>query len=238
MVRDSLMVQITEKIQEMILSNNLKPGTRLPSERDLARLFGVNRATIGESINMLEERGIVTKRQGSGTYVTDIPHAVVADSIARFYLFTNCSHEELMELRELHEPEIASLAARKATPEDLAKLEELIAQIDIDATEGGIDPEVDTDFHEALAAATHNTLIIAISAGLHQVLRKWLQAQYEGELNVPALKGRGAIARRKHRMVYDAVVSGDPKRARTAMKDHMRFIRTSFMKQSRLKTKF
>ncbi len=221
--RESLKGQITEKIQELIHNKNLQPGTRLPSERDLAEMFGVNRATVGEAINLLEQRGLVTKRQGSGTFVNAMPQSVVADSIERYFIFTNCSHQELLALRMMQEPEVAALAAVNADEEDLLRLRHLIELIE-DSTKRptGIEPEADVDFHAALAAATHNKLIMAIAEGLRKVMRTWLQAQYEEVQGGHDALRRAALSRRLHREIYDAVRTRDPQKAREGMIRHMR----------------
>src|SRR2546429_475173 len=107
-------------------------------------MFGVNRATVGEAINSLEHRGLVAKKQGSGTFVNAMPRSVVADSIERYFIFTNCTHEELSALRMIQEPEVAALAAANATEEDLARLKHVIGLIeDVSNRPTGIDPEAD-----------------------------------------------------------------------------------------------
>lgn len=235
-IREGLKRQITEKIEKIIFEHNLEPGTRLPSERDLAQLFGVNRATVGEAINLLEQRGLVSKRHGSGTYVKAIPDSVVADSIERYFIFRNCLHEDLVAVREMQEPEIAAMAARNATAEDIARLKELTENMEQNVTKGGnVDPALDAEFHKALAFATHNDLIIAIAAGMQNLMTKWLQTQYEYEVDRHEAR-RGNISRRRHRLIFDAVAAHDPDLARKAMQDHMRMVRSLIKRYKRRET--
>ncbi len=225
--RDHLHEQIADSIQDVITNNQLQPGTRLPSERDLAKMLGVNRATVREAIRSLQQRGLVEMRTGSGTFVTDMLGAVVAESIERYSVFGSCSHEELITFREILEPEMAALAATYATPEDLAQLEELVDEIEETFTKDDIASYTDADisFHAMLGVASHNELITAVFSGLEKVMRIWIQAQSETHR-----LEEGAWS---HRQVYEGIVARDPDRAREAMRFHMRTTRMALLDQPR-----
>jgi GntR family transcriptional repressor for pyruvate dehydrogenase complex len=224
--RERLHKQIADSIQEMIAENQLRPGDQLLSERELAKLLGVNRATVREAIRLLEQLGLVQMKVGSGTYITNMPRSVVAESIERYFVFGSCSHHDLITLRDILEPEMAALAAEHATPEDLTRLKELVEQIEDTFARDEIKnyAAADTGFHEALAIATHNALIIAIASGLEKVMRTWIQAQSETH--------RLEEGARSHRPVYDAIAARDPDRAREAMRIHMRITRSTLLDQA------
>ena len=217
--REYLHEQIAASMQNLIAEDNLEPGSRLPSERQLAQTLGVNRATVREAICLLQERGLVEIRIGDGTYVADKTPAVVAESIARYFFRGSCAYEDLFELREILEPEMAALAAVNASPDELRDLRELVDEIESTFERRELDGYVaaDTGFHEVLAVATHNELISAIVVGLEEVMKKWIRAQTEARL-VEA----GA---RSHRGVYEAIAARDPDRARETMRFHMRTAR-------------
>ena len=221
--REHLRVQIAESIQQMIAAQQLQPGDQLPSERELARQLGVNRATLREGIRLLEQRGLVQMKVGSGTYITDVAQATVADSIERYFVFGSCSHEDLITLRDILEPEMAALAAERATAEDLARLRELVERMEVTFANNDIASyaAADAEFHEALALATHNRLISAIAGGLARLMRAWIQAQSESM--------RLEEGARSHRLVYEAIVARDPERARGAMRVHMRTTRATLL---------
>jgi DNA-binding FadR family transcriptional regulator len=219
--RERLHGQIADSIQNMVGVGHLGLGDRLPSERDLAGLFGVNRSTVREAIRLLQQRGLVQMKSGSGTFVTDIPQSVIAESIERYCVLGSCSHNDLVSLRGVLEPEMAALAAERVTPQDLARLQDQTLLIekalaDQDQKQYEI---ADLGFHLALANATHNELIGAIFDGLQRTLRAWLE-----ERSHTFHMGRGA---RSHRAVFDAVEAGDPEGARQAMKAHMIYTRAS-----------
>lgn len=219
--RQHIHEQVADHIEEMIVEKQLKVGEQLPSERDLAMMFGVNRGSIRQAISLLQHRGLAQSRLGSGTYITRVPGDVLGQSIERYVALGNCSHEDLLDLREIHEPGIAALAARRATAEDLARLKELVGQI-----EAANNPDdlmfnimADADFHKTLATATHNPLIIAIMTGLQSAMYTWLKVQAEkdhGQL-IEAVGG--------HRVIFNAIADHDPERARDAMRQHISFAR-------------
>jgi GntR family transcriptional repressor for pyruvate dehydrogenase complex len=218
--RERLREQIASHIQEMIAANQLRPGDQLPSERELAKSIGVNRGTVREAIRLLEQRGLIELRTGSGAYVTAVPSSNVTDSIERYFVFGACSHEDLIKLREILDPEIAALAAERATADEMVSLRRLVERIEVsffsDTTQYAAD---DAEFHMLLARASHNDLIIAIMNGLHKVMVRWILAQSRGH----QLEG-GA---RSHRAVCDAITRRGPEEARQAMRVHHQFTRST-----------
>jgi GntR family transcriptional regulator, transcriptional repressor for pyruvate dehydrogenase complex len=219
--RQNLHERIAQAIQDMIAEDKLPRGSQLPPEREFAKLLGVNRTTLREAIHLLEQRGLVEMKAGSGTYVTDtISGSILADSIERQFVFGNCTHEDLVTLREIVEPGVAALAAARAEPEDLARLKDLAEQIEEAFVRGDskANTEADVAFHDALAIATHNGAIIAISAGLHKAMLTSMLAQATIHIEEGA---------RSHRSVYEAIVARDPARAREAMEFHMTTTRRS-----------
>jgi DNA-binding FadR family transcriptional regulator len=123
-------------------------------------------------------------------------------------------------LREIVEPGVAGLAAVRAEPDDLARLKDLVERIEEAFVRGDstANTEADVAFHDALAIATHNGIIIAISAGLHKAMHTSMLAQALVHIEEGA---------RSHRTVYDAIVARDPVRAREAMEFHMTTTRRS-----------
>lgn len=218
--RVHLREQIADSIQEMVAANQIQPGTQLPSERDLAKSIGVNRATIREAIRVLEQRGLVQMRTGSGTYVVDVPASTVSESIERYFAFGACSHEDLVTLREILDPEIAALAAERATAAEIERLRKLVDEIEVAFSEDTVRyAATDAEFHEVVAGATHNDLIIAITNGLHRIMARWILAQSQTH----RLEG-GALS---HRSVYQAIAAHSPDAARQAMRVHHGFTRAT-----------
>ena len=216
--RESLHTQIAESVQNMIATSELKPGDKLPTEHEMAELFQVSRPTLREAMRLLQQRGLVQMSVGKGTFVKNIPTAHCAESIERYIVFSNCSHQDLLVVRSILEPEIAALAAQHATPEVVAKLEGIIDKMNdkqFQDTEHAA--EIDVEFHEALAEATGNPLIIPYINGLHRVMQNWLMMQYVPE--------DAEQSRRMHRTIFEAVAARNPAAARQAMTDHLKTAR-------------
>ena len=173
LTRERLHEQIADSIQEMITCGQIQVGERLPPERELAKLPDVNRSTVREAIRLLHQRGLVEMKTGSGTYITKVPTSIVGEAIERLYISHDCSYEDLVALRSILEPGIATLAAIKAEPEDLERLDRSLQRLDslwysMDCIEDLV--AADTDFHMALAVASHNELLLAIFNGIRMVM--------------------------------------------------------------------
>jgi GntR family transcriptional repressor for pyruvate dehydrogenase complex len=231
--REYLHKQIAHSIQEMIAENQLQPGARLPSERDLAQQLGVSRATVSEAIRSLEQRGLILRRVGDGTYITDKTRSVFVESMGWLFTLRSCTHEDLMTFREMIEPDIAALAAERATPEDLATIKAYLDQTEEAWDKGDTDRHVaaDAHFHEALSLATHNELVIAVVAGIQNVLRSAINAQHRASSATSGqVKARDAMGIRSHRPIQEAIAARDPVRARRAMEEHMQLTRLAMEK--------
>jgi len=209
--RQKLNEQIAEMIQQQINDGKLKPGDRLPPERELAALLKVNRATVREAIHLLSERGLVERKNGRGTHIMAMHPGSVGEAINRFFVSNNCSQRELHEFRSIFEPKVAAFAATNARPEDIRKLSTVLG--DLEAAWDTQDPQrlasTDAEFHLGLAAASHNTLMFAVATGLHTVLERSMKMSHASAHSEESF--------RTHRMIYRAVAQHDPVKAEQAM---------------------
>jgi GntR family transcriptional repressor for pyruvate dehydrogenase complex len=212
--RKRLHEQIADHLEETIITNHLVRGTQLPAERELAKQFGVTRTTVHQAMTVLEQRGLVEIHAGAGVYVASMPVSIISDSLVRFMEIGQCAPEDIGVVREILEPEEAALAARSRTSEDLERLHQAVAPFDDPAIL--VDPmafaRVDLAFHEMVAAATHNGVLIAVSVALHHACVQWMdRATQVWPARVYAHSAP------LHRPVYEAIAAGDPDRARRAM---------------------
>lgn len=208
--------QIVEQIETRILSGELQQGSKLPPERELAEQFEVSRTAVREAINALTEKGLVEVQPGKGTFVTDGMSTAVRHSIGRALRYrTEKGPEDLVEVRELLEPEIAAKAAQQAKSEHLESMRRAVEAMDasMDAPEAFI--EADLDFHLALAEATGNSLIPLLIDPIVDLLRE----QRTRIFNVPGGPARG---QKHHKRILEAVSNGDPEAAREAMREHLK----------------
>ena len=216
--RQNLNEQIADVIQEMITTQQIQVGERLPPERELSQLLNVNRSTIREAIGLLQERGLVQMKAGSGTYVIHMPPDTVGQAIKRYFVSRNCSQNDLMAVRLVLEPEIAALAASKATPEELANLTDALGQMEASWPSKDFETysSADVDFHFSLAVASHNDLFVGIASGISALMRIWIGTTFRLAKHEDSF--------RVHREIYQAVVDRDPERARESMRTHLETI--------------
>ncbi len=213
--RQKLNEQIAEKIQEQITDGRLKPGDRLPPERELAALLKVNRATVREAIHLLRERGLAERKNGRGTRIVAMMPGSVGAAIDRFFFTNNCSQRELWDFRIIFEPNVAALAAANASAEDIKKLGTVLRNLEAaweiqDAVQLAA---ADAQFHLTLAAASHNTLMLAVASGLNIVLERFMRTTHAAAHSEKSF--------RTHRIIYRAVSQHDPEKAERAMRQQL-----------------
>lgn len=223
--RRRLHEEIAESIQDIIVENRLRPGTRLPSERDLAEQLGVSRVTVSQASQLLEQRGLIQRKVGGGTYVTDRARSAFADSMQRLFVVENCTFDDLIQLRLLFEPETAALAASSATDEELSTILDHVNRMEATSDPRDVDGHVAADlaFHTALAIATHNELILGVTLGVQKLMEQFIRVQDAGTVSRPIEDNAY-----NHRTVYDALSKRDPRAARQRMREHIENARNTY----------
>lgn len=160
---------IVEQISEMIESEELKPGERLPSERDLALKFGVARPTAREALSALEALGFIDIRLGEGSFVVGVPQN--RDTIINS-LSTQASPFELLEARQVLEPAIASVATMRACKADIKKLSDILSKMKMIAKEEKrVDPKLDEEFHTTIARCSKNIIFEEITISICSLMK-------------------------------------------------------------------
>jgi GntR family transcriptional regulator, transcriptional repressor for pyruvate dehydrogenase complex len=222
LARDPLHEQIADKIQDMVASQRIRPGERLPNERDLARMLGVSRPTIREAMRLMVHRGLVTRKPGEGTIVIPLGTEPVSESLERYFWVKECSHEHLMQVREMLEPDAAGLAAGRASLADVRTLWVKLEALDSAFLAG--DPkglaQADSEFHIAVAEISGNPLLAAIIAGIDHLVRRWNEITSAEILDEDAEKS--------HLPILWAIERGDAARAREAAAAHIALSRQVF----------
>lgn len=208
--------QIAAQIEQQILRGDLRTGDRLPTERELAEKFRASRTAVREAMKTLAQKGLVDMRPGRGTIVIDGTSFALRDSLNRSMLVNQPkSNSELVEVREILEPEIAALAAVRATDDDVAALRAAVDTMDAHIAEADAFIAADNRFHQILANATNNNLILTL---IHPIM-ELLSEQRKQIFGVQGGPHRG---QQHHKILLDAVIRHDPDAARAAMQAHLR----------------
>ncbi|WP_238534098.1 FadR/GntR family transcriptional regulator, partial [Pseudomonas chlororaphis] len=212
--------QVADEIRAGIINGVYLPGSRLPSERDLAQRFMVSRPAVREAIGALQNEGMVVTRLGSGTYVAERvmeQPSMQGDSRSE----ADFSPNSVLEVRLLIEPAIARLAARRGKRN--AQAEHYLAQMagvkDVnDISQQALWSESDRLFHRQLAVMTEDALMVKIadevSASMAQPL--WNRLRDDGIYDANRIQLYVA----EHRLIYEAIVTGDEEAAAFYVENH------------------
>ncbi len=210
--------KIVEQIEAQVLKGELHYGDRLPTERELAEKFGVSRTAVREAVKALQEKGLVTSHPGRGTFITNGASRAVRDSLGfMMKIGSTEGSDNLVETRGILEPEIAALAAERATDQDIATLRECVATMDAALNDADAFIEADLNFHLALARATQNALIPTLIDPIVGLLR-----EHRKRIFLAHGAPRGQY---HHKRILQAVIRHDPAAARQAMRAHLEQVR-------------
>lgn len=203
---------IVLRLRDLIRQGELRHGSRLPPERALAEQFGVGRSSVREAIRSLELQGLVVTRHGSGSFVD----TQSLDAVATLMAPGNGSGglADIFEMRHLLEPQIAALAARRATGGDIERLATILEEQKRQIMEGETGVDADTEFHFTLATATHNPALVKVVNAVEDVLRR----SRDRYLQRP---GRPERSLHSHHEILEMVRAGDDAGARRAMDHHL-----------------
>lgn len=210
----SLSRQIADKIQQMVTNNELLPGHKLPSERQLAEQLQVSRNVIREATALLEERGVVSIHIGSGIYISELSSDAITRSVSLYIQRKGISVAQLFEIRWILEVENARLAASNATPEELEAMEKTIVEMETHPDDLKKFTLADIRFHHLLAYATHNPL-------LPMLLESIIDLLHAQALLATAMPGAEDNAIKHHRNIFRAVRNKSSTLARSAMTKHL-----------------
>jgi GntR family transcriptional repressor for pyruvate dehydrogenase complex len=208
--------EVISRLREMIHNGELRPGDRLPPERDLARLLGVSRPTLRAGIRSLAAVGVLQSRQGAGTFVVKADGPPSLDSsplrlMASLHGFTNA---EMFEARQSLEMAVAGLAAERANGDLMATMAEEVAGMFASLD----DPEQflihDVRFHQTVAAASGNRILTSL---MNMVATILFDTRIKTVKRATDLKESAEM----HRHVYRAIRERNPEAARNAMSEHL-----------------
>ena len=208
---------IATKITELIISADLKPGDRLPTEHELSEQLGVSRTVIREAIKVLVARGQVYTRRGSGLYVADKASSFATMMLGSLTPVDPTQVISLYEFRLTLETMAARLAAERITPHEVRALREVVAlnKRSAETQQRQLWSESDATFHQAIAEATHNPFLSSTIATTTHVQR-WvfdIAAGRTQELLVTYAT--------QHAAILDAIQEGEPDSAAQAMQAHL-----------------
>lgn len=214
------------KLERRLLDGQLKPGDRLPAERELAVALGVSRPSLREAIRALVSRGLLITRHGGGTFVTGRLDSSFVDPWRDMLDSHPALQNDLLEFRHMLEGQAARLAADRATDHDIERLDAAWAALDAVYARHDLGACVDTDvrFHLTIADAAHNVLIAHQTASLLRVIHGHISRNLE---HLHARRLRWDQLQEQHRAIWLAIREHRADDAEQAAHAHVEFVRQS-----------
>jgi GntR family transcriptional regulator, transcriptional repressor for pyruvate dehydrogenase complex len=229
---EKLSQSVVRQIEELILRGILRPGERLPSERDLAEKLGVSRPSLREAIGELAEAGLLASKAGSGVFVAEVLGSAFSPALVRLF----ATHEEAVfdyiAFRRDMEGLAAERAARLGSATDLQVIDTIFRKME--AAHQKRDPsdeaQLDAAFHMAIIEASHNVIML-------HMLRSMFDLLLDGVFYNRQVMFRNRVTREQlldqHRAMNDAVQARDAIAARRAVEAHLSYVEQAFIDQMR-----
>lgn len=232
MIAPRLADVVAREIEQRVLDGRLKPGDRLPAERELSVQLGVSRASLREAIQKLVARGLLESRQGGGNFVTDRLDSSFGNPWEDILKNHPGVHEDMLEFRHMLEARAAECAAVRATAADRERVRQCLVVLEESFGGQDLDRQVDCDlaFHQAIAEASHNVIVGHLTASLLRLMRDNLRRNLSELMQVPAAREQ---LLEQHRSVWRAIEQGDADRALAAAASHIGYVRQNLARMLR-----
>ncbi len=226
---EKVYIKIVEQIRDLIKEGKLKPGDKLPPEQELAKQFGTSRPSVREAMSALEILGIAERKVGKGNFIKDNNLSSVFYEHEILELEQEESPFELLEARKVVETEIAGLASKKCSSEDIANIE--LSLNNMKEALGNIPKmmEIDREFHINIAKAAHNNLLFSVMLNLCDLLKERLWVNMKKKTwNLPGYPEKYL---KEHAAIVEAIKNRDEKSARKAMYFHLSGVGKDMLKE-------
>ncbi len=208
--------QVSEEIQKMILSGELKLGDKLPAERKMAEMLNVSRTSIREALRSLEIIGIIESRQGEGNFISENFDQVGLEPMSLIFTLKNGKFKDILEIRNILEIEAAGLTAERITEERKEILENLLTDL-INADSEAERVAIDKSIHYKIAEYTNNILIVTILETISSLMIYFIK---DARLKIVKNLKVDNLLEDMHRNIVKSIISGNKEKAKQAMKEH------------------
>ena len=221
----SIVDSIVEQLLEAIRSGQLKSGEKIPSERQLTVTLGVSRTALREAIKRLESLGVLTVRQGDGTYLNDRAEQqekMIRQEIQNLFSLGDVGINDFVDGRILIESRAAALATERATDEELLALESLKNQMESNITSPETYVRLDLEFHRSLIKMAHNPVLLRFAWAIEDLMSEQVRRSVLTQETL-------AASQKAHVEVVEALKSRNPKSAEKSIANHLQKIPTRFI---------
>lgn len=210
---------ISRELLTMIETGQLSPGAKLPTEMELAARFGVSRIPIREALSVLRAAGVISSRQGGGSYVEETAGSALLQRI-RIESDDVEGIKHLFEMRKILEPEAAYLAALRRTPEQLERMKQVLKLLENESVDQGKSGmKADIEFHRAIILATQNPIMIQMLESLSSLYERALKITLQP--NTELERKRKAVYK-EHQNILLAIEAEEPELAKIQCTVHLK----------------
>ncbi len=212
--------EIVDQLVSLISRNELKPGERLPPERDLCRQFGVGRTSLREALKSLATLGIIEGRVGEGTFISRDSSRHLERTLQWGLLLDDKGIEDLIETRLMLECQTADAAATRAQKQDLLDIRQAVDRLESSLGDQSLFLEQDLAFHLAIAKATGNTILYNMLSLTRNYLQQWIVQSLDDPTS-PDGSRRAQLSLQEHREILEAIEAADQNLSRQRMHAHL-----------------
>jgi GntR family transcriptional repressor for pyruvate dehydrogenase complex len=229
---EKLSTAVTRQIEKLILRGILRPGERLPAERELAGRLGVSRPSLREAVAGLQDKGLLTARAGAGIYVADVLGSAFSPALIRLFAGHDEAVFDYIGFRRDLEGLAACRAARLASDTDLRVIRAVVDRMEAahEKTNPADEARLDAEFHMAIIEASHNVIMLHMMRSIFQLLREGVF--YNRQVMFRQRTTRGALLD-QHRRINTAIQARDPDGARAAVEAHLSYVEKALRDQQK-----
>lgn len=230
--QEKVSMSVVRQIEGLILRGILRPGERLPSERELSERMGVSRPSLREALGDLQDRGLLASKAGAGVFVADVLGSAFSPALVKLF----ASHDEAVfdyiSFRRDMEGLAAERAARRGSDVDLKVIDTIYKKMEVAHTKRNPAEEahLDADFHLAIIEASHNIIMLHMMRSMYELLREGVfynrTVLFKQRMTRETLLGQ-------HRAINDALQKREPEKARAAVESHLNFVEESLSDQQK-----
>ncbi len=230
--QEKLSHAVVGQIEQLILRGILRPGERLPSERELAERFSVSRPSLRDAISQLQASGLLSAKPGAGIYVAEVLGSAFAPALVELFARHDEAVFDYLSFRSDMEGLAAMRAARLGSDTDLAVIQTIFEKMEKshakrDAHE---EAQLDAQFHMAIIEASHNVVMLHMMRSMYDLLRSGVF--YNRQMMFKQSTSREALLE-QHRAINSALQARDPSAAQAAVEAHLNYVAAALSDQQK-----
>jgi GntR family transcriptional repressor for pyruvate dehydrogenase complex len=229
---EKLSTAVTRQIEKLILQGILRPGERLPSERELADKLGVSRPSLREAVADLQDKGLLSSRAGAGIFVADVLGSAFSPALIQLFAEHDEAVFDYIAFRRDLEGLAAERAARLASDTDLQVVQAVLDKMENAHAKRSpkTEAQLDAEFHMAIIEASHNVVMLHMMRSMFQLLQEGVF--YNRQVMFKQRTTRGALLD-QHRDINAALQARDGEAARAAVTTHLGYVETCLADQQK-----